>query len=198
MEHCKPQVPESPSQVSPSSSNLKGALKPHRHAEQITLNTQQHRKPVWVKLMDVRGSCVRGQEKVWLWYNLAPLVWNIYTYGSHLQKEKQKQKNKQQKTCLWLLLPTTEQTFMELPGNRNWHWVSQVGTKFWVPSTQGEHVYRYDSAGKLWSPLSFRQVCHNAVAMKTLCNAMVLRPAPFPGMTPFLVPYEYSQVYCIC
>lgn len=70
-------------------------------------------------------ACV-GRRRCGFWYYLAPLVWNIYTSGSHLQKEKQKQKNKQQKTCLWLLLPTSEQTFMELPGNRNWHWASKL------------------------------------------------------------------------
>lgn len=84
-----------------------------------------------------------------LWYRTyTPLV---------LIYKKKELKNKQQKRCLWLLLPTFEQTFKELPGNRNWHCASQVGTKFLVPNTQGEHAC--DSAGKFWrSPFPYKGV----------------------------------------
>lgn len=75
------------------------------------------------------------------------LHWYVYTSGSHLQKEKKKKQKNKQKTCLWLLLPTSEQTFKELPGTRTWHCASQVGTKFLVPNVRGEHAY--DSAGNL-------------------------------------------------
>lgn len=141
-----------PSQVSPSSSHQKDTLEQYRHAEQILTNRlagQKAQEAHVIKTNEVHESCVCGQRYAF-WYNLAPLVC-LHLWFSFTKGKKKKQKNKQ-KTCLWLLLPTSEQTFKELPGTRTWHCASQVGTKFLVPNVRGEHAY--DSAGNLWqSPL---------------------------------------------
>lgn len=99
-----------------------------------------------------------------LWYGtVAPLVL--------ICKKKKNQKNKQQKSCLCMHLPTAEQTLKELPGTRTWHCASQFGTKSLVPKSPEEHAY--DSAGKLrQSLLPYKGVFHNALVLEIQCNSM--------------------------
>ena len=126
------------------------------------------------------------------WYNLILLVWNIYTSGSHLQKEKKKQKNKQN-TCLWLLLPSSEQNFTELSGNRTWHCVSQVGTKILVLNVQGEHTHDLQE-----NPSNVHSLVEESSVMPLLWISSTIpgpwEPAPCPGIDPDLVPYVYNQI----
>ena len=49
-------MPESPSQVSPSSSNLKGALKPQRHAEQMCAEDLATQKACVIKTNGCAGK----------------------------------------------------------------------------------------------------------------------------------------------
>lgn len=106
----------------------------YRQAEQIPTDRpsrdRKPRKPVWLQLMNMHGSCVCGQ-KVWFLIHSRSIGMEHLHFWFSLAKEK-KQKNKQN-TCLWLLLPASEQTFKELSGNRTWHcftsWYKNLGAK---------------------------------------------------------------------
>ena len=142
--------------------------------------------------MNVHGSCVCGQKVGFLIQSRSIGMEHLHFWFSFAKRKKKKQKNKQN-TCLWLLLPSSEQNFKELSGNRTWHYVSQVGTKILVLNVQGEHTHDLQE-----NPSNVHSLVEESSVMPLLWISSTIpgpwEPAPCPGIDSDLVPYVYNQI----
>lgn len=139
------------------------------------------------------GVVCLGRKRCGFWYNLAPLVWTFISLILIYKKEKKiEQNNKQQKTCLWLLPSTSEQTFKELLGSRNWNCANYKIQNFWsqifrknmfMTLQENSGKAHFFAKGYFTMPLPWKSSaipCHWWLAQ-------------FSGMTACLVPYVHNQ-----
>lgn len=126
------------------------------------------------------------------WYTLVLLVWNIYTSGSHLQKEKKKSKRINRThafDCFCQHLSKLLRSFQAIELDT----ASQVGTKILELNVQGEHAHDLQE-----NPSNVHSLVEESSVMPLLWISNTIpghwEPAPCPGINPDLVPYVYNQV----